>query len=246
MPLSTRSSAILHGAARELLSKRVWLSAFPSIDKDIVRRVLASHYKPNPNSCGPSGLTFLGQMKDSLWGLDLFRYESATLRTHWILVVMDQYTRRIIGFSVHAGAADGTALCRMFNHAIRGQPAMPKYISSDHDPLFLFQRWRANLRILDAVEIKTVPYIALSYPFAERLIGSVRRGYWDRTLFWTTVDPENKLLEFQNYFNGHRTHASLQGRTPDRDTNVLRLLADLRSYRWQSHCQGLYQTPVAA
>jgi hypothetical protein len=30
-------------------------------------------------------------MKDSLWSTDLFRCESAVLRTHWILVVMDQY-----------------------------------------------------------------------------------------------------------------------------------------------------------
>jgi hypothetical protein len=58
---------------------------------------------------GPSWLTFLGHMKDSLWGMDLFRCESAMLRTHWVLVVMDQYTRRIIGFGVHAGTIDGAA-----------------------------------------------------------------------------------------------------------------------------------------
>jgi hypothetical protein len=34
---------------------------------------------------------------------------------------MVQYTRRIIGFDVHAGNADGPALCRMFNEAISGQ-----------------------------------------------------------------------------------------------------------------------------
>src|SRR5208283_5070710 len=64
-------------------------------------------------SGGPSWLTFLGHMKDSLWSIDLFRCESATLRTHWVLVVMDQYTRRILGFGVHAGTVDGVALCRM-------------------------------------------------------------------------------------------------------------------------------------
>ena len=80
-------------------------------------------------------------MKDSLWSMDLFRCESAALRTHWILVVMDQYSRRIIGFGVHAGAVDGVALCRMFNHAIADRRTMPKYLSSDHDPLFLFERW---------------------------------------------------------------------------------------------------------
>ena len=178
--------------------------------------------------------------------MDLFRCESATLRTHWILVVMDQYSRGIIGFGVHAGAVDGMALCRMFHHAIGGHRAMPKCLSSDHDPLFLFERWRANLRILDVVEIKTVPYVPLSHPLVEWLIGTIRCECLDRTLFWTSVDLENKPLEFRNYFNGYRTHTSLEGRTPDQDTSVSRPLADLHSYRWQSHCQGLYQTSVAA
>jgi hypothetical protein len=66
------------------------------IDKDVVRRILASYYRPGHDS-GPSWLTYIGHMKDTLWSLDLFRCESATLRAYWVLVVMDQYTRRIIG-----------------------------------------------------------------------------------------------------------------------------------------------------
>jgi hypothetical protein len=42
------------------------------IDKDVVRQVLAKHYRPD-NSGGPSWLTFIGHMKDSLWSVDLFR-----------------------------------------------------------------------------------------------------------------------------------------------------------------------------
>jgi hypothetical protein len=95
-------------------------------------------------------------MKDSLWSVDMFRCESATLRTHWVLLVIDQYPRRIIDLAVHARTVAGMALCRMFNRAIRGSPA-PKYLSSDHDPLYTFHRWHANLRILDVTEIKTIP-----------------------------------------------------------------------------------------
>jgi hypothetical protein len=67
----------------------------------------------------------------------------------------------------------------------------------------------------------------------------------DRTLFWTTADLENKLLDFRTYFNDHRTHTSLEGRTPD--TPVSRRVANpCSSYQWQPHCRGLYQRPVAA
>jgi len=88
--------------------------------------------------------------------------------------------------------------------------------------------------------------LMLSYPFVERLIGTIRREYLDRTLFWMSVDLEDKLLEFRNYYKTHRTHTSLEGRTPDQDTSVSWPFADLHSYRWQPHCQGLYQTPIAA
>ena len=115
------------------IAQQIALAFAVDSDKDVVRRVLATHYRPAPRSGGPSWLTFLGHAKDSLWSIDLFRCESATLRSHWVLVVMDQYTRRIVGFGIHAGTVDGRALCRMFNHAIRGL-SRPKRLSSDHDP----------------------------------------------------------------------------------------------------------------
>jgi hypothetical protein len=68
------------------------------IDKDIVRRVLAKHFRRNPSG-GASWLTFFGHSKDGLCSLDLFRCESLFLRSHWVMVVMDQYGRRIVGFS---------------------------------------------------------------------------------------------------------------------------------------------------
>ena len=100
---------------------------------DVVRRVLAQHYRPDDSGCnGPSWLTFIAQSKDSLWSVDQFRCESILLRS---------------------------------------------YISTDHDPLFRFQRWLANLRVLEIDEIKTVPHVPVSHPFVERLIGTLRREY---------------------------------------------------------------------
>ena len=158
---------------------------------------------------------------------------------------MDQCTRRIVGMGVHRGVVDGAGLCRMFNRATRCQTP-PKYVSSDHDPLYRFHQWHANLRILDVREIKTVPYAPLSHPFVERLIGTTRRECLDRILFWTTADLEMKLLDFQRYYNDHRTHAGLDGRTPEPSQAAGGAGASVSSYRWQQHCRGLYQTPMAA
>jgi len=190
-----------------------------------------------------SWLTFIGHTKDSLWSIDLFRCESILLKSHWVLVVMDQFTRRIIGFGVHAGDVDGLALCRMFNDAISKQ-GLPRYISSDNDPLFLYHRWLANLRILDIDEIKTVPHVPISHPFVERLIGSVRRELLAHIFFWTSNDLNGKLCDYQNYFNRHRGHSSLDGGTPEEIRGGS--IADLGTYHWQSHCRGLFELPITA
>ena len=155
---------------------------------------------------------------------------------------MDQCTRRIVGFGVHAGIVDGSALCRMFSHAIRGLSS-PKRLSSDNDPLYRFHQWHANLRVLRVTEVKSVPYVPLSHPFVERLIGTLRRECVDQMLFWSASDLEHKLVEFQDFYNAHRTHASLEGRTP---VPTRKDVATLTHYRWDAHCRGLYQTPIAA
>jgi putative transposase len=226
------------------IADQVNLAFATDINKDVVRRILAAHSRLQPDADGPSWLTFLEQTKDSLWSLNLFRCESMTLRTHWVLVVMDHYSRRIVGFGIHAGVVNGEALCRMFKQAIQGATALPKYLSSDHDPLYRFHQWKANLRVLDTIEIKTVPDVPWSHPFIERLIGTIRRECLDRTLFWTASDLQVKLLLFKSYYNGYRTHKALKGRTPVETQESKG--AQLKTHRWQTHCRGLYQTPIAA
>ena len=66
--------------------------------------------------------------------------------------------RRIVGFGIHAGVVDGRALCRMFNHAIRGQSS-PTRLSSNNDPLYRFHQWHANLRVLRVIE-----YVGYRFP----------------------------------------------------------------------------------
>jgi len=131
----------------------------------------------------------------------------------------------------HRGAVDGVALCRMFNRASSGQP-LPMYRSADHDPLYRFQQWQANLRILNIQEVKTVPHVPRCHAVVERLIGTVRRECLDRLLFWTAADLDRKLAEFQQYYNEHRTHAGRAGRPPSPILDTTGARARLRAYRW--------------
>ncbi len=216
------------------------------IDRNVVRRVPAKYYHPEFGGNGPSWLTFLGHMKDSLWSVDLFRCESINLKSHWVMVVMDQFTHRIIGFAVHAGHANGMVLCQMFNKVTAGITP-PRYLRSDNDPLFEYHRWQANLRVLEIDEVKAVPNVPVSHPFVERLIGTIRREFLDHVLFWNTVDLETKLNEFKVYYNRKRVHASLGGDTPAEVAGEsITPRAKIDDFQWQTHCCGLVQLPLAA
>jgi hypothetical protein len=108
------------------IAQQISLAFGVGIDKDVVRRILSAHYRPESDVAGPSWLTLIGHAKDSLWSCDLFRCESATLRTHWVLVVMDQFTRRIIGFGVQRGIVEGgpCAGCSVVRFAGAARPSI--------------------------------------------------------------------------------------------------------------------------
>ncbi|MEC4674980.1 MAG: integrase core domain-containing protein, partial [Nitrospirota bacterium] len=208
--------------------------------------ILTAYYRPERGD-GPSWLSFIGHTKDSLWSIDFFRCESLRLKSHWVLVVMDQCTRRIIGFGVHpAPAIDGRALCRLFHQATSRQ-GLPQCLSSDHDPVFRLHQWQANLRIRGIHEVKTIPCVPVSHPFIERLIGTIRRECLDQLLFWNESDLARKLEAFKEYYNGSRIHQSLNQQTPEEAAGKAPpLRANPQHFVWRSHCQGLFQTPMAA
>jgi putative transposase len=78
------------------------------LNKDVVCRILIRYYRPAPSGDGPSWLATIARSKDRLWSVDLFRTESILLKSYWVMVVMDVYTRRIIGFGVDAAHLDGS------------------------------------------------------------------------------------------------------------------------------------------
>lgn len=95
---------------------------------------MGTNYKPGPNPTnGPSWLSFLANIKNSLWSVDLFKCESIILNSHWVMVVMDVWNSNIIGFATYQDPIDGPTVCQLFNQIISGKEK-PNYLTSDHGP----------------------------------------------------------------------------------------------------------------
>jgi len=154
----------------------------------------------------------------------------------------------LVKLSKPGGIKVAMAETQLFNGIVAGK-GLPKYLSSDNDPLFRFHRWRANLRMLEIEEIKSNPYVPTSHPFIERIILTYRQEFLGHQLFWNTTDLQRKLEHFQKYYNETRAHSSLEMKTPKEmasaekhDKKVL----SLDHCRWKSHCNGPYKLPIAA
>lgn len=216
-----------------------------AVSEETVRRTLMKFYRGIPGT-GPSWLSFLASQADSLWSVDLLCVESIFLKTHWIMVVMDQWSRKIIGFAVTKGQVTGESLCQMLN-LIAPLDISPKRLSHDHDPLFRFHQWARNMDILGIEEIWTVPFVPLSHPFVERLIGTTRRELLDRILFYGEHDLLRKLGQYQEYFNNARVHSGIDGGTPENRYSSQRpSTVSPQDLQWKNYCNGLFCMPIAA
>lgn len=162
------------------------------------------------------------------------------------MVVMDHFSRRMVGFAVQFIAVDGTTACRMFKAAIVGA-GIPRRVSTDNAPYFRFHRWSANLRILGIDHLRSVLGVPASHPFIERLIGTIRREFLDHTLFRDEQDLVRKLSAFTFYYNRDRAQAGVHGLSPAEAAGApTPLRADLLNHAWKSLCNGLFQLPIAA
>ena len=93
----------------------------------------------------------------------------------------------------------------------------------------------------------SVPQVSWSHPFVERLIAAIRQEYLDRLFFWTADDLGRKLELFKSFYNPARVQQGLSGDTPgEKAGGPTPQPASLENYRWQSHCHGLFELPIAA
>ena len=112
-----------------------------NIDKDVARRVLAKHYRPEHYDGGHSWLTFYRRMAESLWSIEYFQHRPNLPRILSSLFAIGQCTRRRIGFGSAGYHFYQTVFCSLFTAGIPVVVAS-KLLSPAQDQPFSHHRHR--------------------------------------------------------------------------------------------------------
>jgi len=152
------------------------------------------------------------QISETTVALDFFTVATATFKVLFVLVILTHDRRRILHFNA---TAHPTAVwtARQLLEAC-GPDEAPRYRIRDRDTIYgeAFHRQARALRI---EEVPTAPRSPWQNPYAERVIGSIRRECLDHVVVLSPTHLRRILSSYAAYYNGTRTHLFLSKDAPE-------------------------------
>src|SRR3989475_4548071 len=123
--------------------------------------------------------TFLANHVRDLVSIDFFTVPTAPLRVLFILVVLAHYRRRVLHFNVTEHPTSAWTTQQLVDAF--PEDCAPPYLLRDRDSVYghVFQH---RVKGMGIHEVLTAPHSPWQNPFAERLIGSIRRECLDHVL----------------------------------------------------------------
>src|SRR5438445_743864 len=156
--------------------------------------------------------TFLANHVRDLVALDFFTVPTARLRVLFVLVVLAHHRRRVVHFNVtEHPTAHWTS--QQIVDAFPDDSA-PSFLLRDRDSVY-GHVFRQRVKGMGIEEVLTALHSPWQNPFAERLIGSIRRECLDHVLVLGERHLRRILARYFSYYHRARTHLSLDKDAPD-------------------------------
>ena len=155
--------------------------------------------------------TFLANHVRDVVSIDFFTVPTARLRVLFVLIVLAHHRRRVLHFNVtEHPTAHWTAqqLVDAFP-----EDSAPAFLLRDRDQVY-GQPFRHRMKGMGIEEVLTAPHSPWQNPFAERLIGSIRRECLDHVLVLNERHLRRILTRYLAYYHRTRTHLSLEKDAP--------------------------------
>src|SRR2546429_4897440 len=201
------SSAIPRSVARRSAAFASFLS--PKLGIDVAERTVSRLLPKRGSPPSQTWRTFLTNHVRDLVSIDFFTVPTARLRVLFVLVVLAHHRRRVVHFNVtEHPTAHWTA-----QQIVDAFPA-PPYLLRDRDQVY-GQQFRHRVKGMRIAEVLTAPHSPWQNPFAERLIGSIRRECLNHVLVLGESHLRRILARYFSYYHRAHTHLALDKDAPD-------------------------------
>src|SRR2546422_7756969 len=173
-----------------------------------VSRLMPKH-RPRPSQ---TWRTFLANHVRDLASLDFFTVPTAGLRVLFVVVVLAHHRRRVVHFNVTEHPTAHWAAHQIVD-AFPDDSA-PAHLLRDRDAVYGYT-FRQRVKGMGIGEVLTAPRSPWQNPFAERLIGSIRRECLNHVLVLGERHLRRVLVRYFEYYHRARAHLSLDKDAPD-------------------------------
>jgi transposase InsO family protein len=156
--------------------------------------------------------TFLANHVRDLVSLDFFTVPTVRLRVLFVLVVLAHHRRRV----VHCNVTEHPTAHWTAQQIVDAFPddSAPSFLLRDRDSVY-GHVFRQRVKGMGVGEVLTAPHSPRQNPFAERLIGSIRRECLDHVLVLSERHLRRILARYFTYYHQARTHLALDKDAPD-------------------------------
>src|SRR5437870_526156 len=179
---------------------------------DVSQRMLARLMPRRPKPPSQTWRTFLQNHLADLVSVDFFVVPTATFRVLYVFVVLLHHRRRVVHFNVtETPTAAWTA--QQIVEAFPDDSA-PRYLLRDRDGAY-GELFRQRVRGIGFVEVLTAPRSPWQNPFAERVIGTIRRELLDHVIVLSEGHLRRRLRSYLRYYHDSRTHLALEKDAPE-------------------------------
>jgi len=159
--------------------------------------------------CGPPSQawrTFLENHVKGTIALDFFTVPTATFKVLFVLIVLSHDRRRMLHFNATEHPTAVWTARQLLETC--GLDESPQYLIRDRDAIY-GEAVRRQARSLGIQEVPTSPQSPWQNPYAERVIGSIRRECLDHVIILGSVHLRRILSSYAAYYNRKRTHLSI-------------------------------------
>jgi hypothetical protein len=179
---------------------------------ELSQRTVARLMPRRPKPPSQSWRTFLQNHLADLVSVDFFVVPTATFRVLYVFVVLLHYRRRVVHFNV----TDSPTAVWTAQQIVEAFPdeSAPHYLLRDRDNIYGYE-FRRRVGSMGIAEVLTAPRSPWQNPFAERVIGTIRRELLDHVIVLNEGHLRRRLRSYLLYYHGSRTHLALEKDAPE-------------------------------